>query len=113
MPVIYNNVSAAYSEVERTFEDAQDWTAHGVTTLSLYFYGPAENTGGQMYLKINGTKVNYNGSTDDLKAAQWVPWTVDLTSLGVNVNKVRTLCIGIESAGVAGTLFFDDIQLLP
>ena len=113
MPLIYDNSTAAYSEVVQTFEDAQDWTDHGVTTLSLYFYGPAENTVGQMYLKINGTKVNYAGPMDDLKSGQWLPWTVDLSSLGVNLKKVKTLCIGIENAGISGTLFVDDIQLLP
>jgi len=113
MPLIYDNSTAAYSEVVQTFEDAQDWTDHGVTTLSLYFYGPAENTVGQMYLKIDETKVNYAGSMDDLKSGQWMPWTVDLSSLGVNLKKVKTLCIGIENAGITGTLFVDDIQLLP
>ncbi len=113
MPVIYNNASAAYSEVERMFEDPRDWTAHGVTTLSLYFYGLAENTVGPMYLKINGTKVYYNGSVDDLKGAQWLPWAVEMPSLGVNLKEVKTLSIGIENTGISGTLFFDDIQLLP
>ena len=30
MPLTYNNATAAYSEAERTFDVAQDWTAHGV-----------------------------------------------------------------------------------
>ncbi|MEN6576953.1 MAG: discoidin domain-containing protein [Phycisphaerales bacterium] len=113
MPLAYNNTAAAYSEATRTFDNPQDWTAHGVTKLSLYFYGAAENTAGQMYLKINGTKVNYSGAADDLKTAGWLQWTVDLGSLGVNLKKTSTLSIGIENAGITGTLFFDDIQLLP
>jgi len=113
MPFAYDNTTAASSEAEATFEEPQDWTAHGVTRLSLYFYGAAENTPGQMYLKINGAKVDYTGSADDLKAAGWLPWTFDLGSLGLNLKKINTLCIGMGNPGVSGTLFFDDIQLLP
>jgi len=113
MPLTYDNTSAAYSEAELTFDDAQDWTAHGVKTLSLYFYGPAENTTGQLYVKINGTRVNYAGAADDLKKAQWTQWTIDLSPLGVNLESIKTLGIGIEGASALGKLFIDDVQLLP
>ncbi|MHC4680747.1 MAG: LamG-like jellyroll fold domain-containing protein, partial [Planctomycetota bacterium] len=40
MPLFYDNTgTASYSEVERTFSVAQDWTAHGAETLMLYFRG--------------------------------------------------------------------------
>ena len=113
MPLTYDNAAAAYSEAEYSFDGPQDWTAHGVKTLSLYFYGPAENIVGQLYLKIDGTKVNYAGAADDLKAAQWSQWTIDLASLGLNLKNIRTLCVGIEGAGATGKLLIDDIQLLP
>ncbi len=121
MPLAYDNTTAASSEAAIAFETPQDWTAHGVKTLSLYFYGPAENTAGQMYLKINGTKVAYAGAAGDLSAAQWTQWTVDLSSLGLNLATIRTLALGVEPdaqrpsgpEGATGTLFIDDIQLLP
>jgi len=113
MPLAFDNTSATYSEAERTFDAAQDWTAHGVKTLALHFYGPAENTVGQLYLKINGTKVAYAGPADDLKKAEWAQWSVDLPSLGINLKSVRTLTVGIEGTGATGTLFIDDVQLLP
>ncbi len=113
MPLAFDNATAAYSEAERTFDAPQDWTAHGVKTLSLYFYGPAGNTVGQLYLRVNGTKTAYAGPADDLKKAEWVQWTVDLPSLGANLTSVRTLTVGIEGAGASGTLFIDDVQLLP
>jgi len=40
MPVEYNNVvTPYYSEIERTWTTAQDWTLNGVTDLSLWFRG--------------------------------------------------------------------------
>jgi hypothetical protein len=113
MPLAFDNATAAYSEAELTFDAPQDWTAHGVKTLSLYFYGPVENIVGQLYLKVNGTKVAYSGAADGLKQGEWAQWSVDLPSLGLNLASVRTLTLGVEGAGASGMLFFDDIQLLP
>jgi regulation of enolase protein 1 (concanavalin A-like superfamily) len=40
MPFEYNNVKTPYfSEAEREFSPAQDWTVHGADTLTLYFRG--------------------------------------------------------------------------
>jgi hypothetical protein len=40
MPLEYNNVKTPfYSETERTFDTAQDWTGNGATHLGLWFYG--------------------------------------------------------------------------
>ncbi|MCH8120598.1 MAG: discoidin domain-containing protein, partial [Planctomycetes bacterium] len=66
MPFFYSNTGgAAYSEGERTFAVPQDWTAAGVQTLSLYFHGTAGNTG-QMYVKINGSKIPYDGAAGNI-----------------------------------------------
>ncbi len=113
MPLSYDNSTAAYSEAEGTFDPSQDWTAHGAKTLSLYFYGPAANKGGQLYLKVDGKKAAYAGAAADLNKAQWVQWTVDLAPLGVNLKKVTSLIIGVEGAGTSGVLFLDDVQLRP
>ncbi len=40
MPLSYDNTASPYySEAERTFGAAQDWTAHGADTLSIHFQG--------------------------------------------------------------------------
>ena len=40
LPIEYNNVKPPYySQVTRTFDTPQDWTAHGVTDLTLYYRG--------------------------------------------------------------------------
>jgi hypothetical protein len=114
MPLLYdNNASPFHSEAERSFDPPRDWTAHGVTTLSLSFRGREENAAGQLYLKINGTRVEYAGAADDLKSTEWIEWNVDLRPLSVPLNAVRTLAIGVSGSGASGTLFIDDIRLYP
>jgi regulation of enolase protein 1 (concanavalin A-like superfamily) len=39
MPVAYDNTGLAYSEAERTWRTAQNWTTNGADTLNLYFRG--------------------------------------------------------------------------
>ena len=110
MPLAYDNTAATYSEAERTFDVPQDWTAHGATMLLLFFRGQAVNTPAQLYLKIDGTRVDYTGAADDLTKEEWMPFSVDLSSLGLDPRNVRKLCIGIEG-GAAGRLLVDDIRL--
>jgi hypothetical protein len=113
MPLAYANTgTAAYSEAERTFAVAQDWTKGGAATLVLYFHGTADNTG-QLYVKINGSKVVYDGDAADIAKPQWKQWNIDLASVGTNLQNVTKLSIGIDGNGASGTLYFDDILLYP
>jgi len=105
MPFFYDNIgAAAYSEGERTFAVPQDWTATGVQTLVLYFHGSPGNTG-QLYAKVNGSKVVYDGDAADMQRG-WQPWNIELA-----LQSVTTLAIGIDGNGASGTLYFDDIRL--
>ncbi|MHC4509910.1 MAG: LamG domain-containing protein, partial [Planctomycetota bacterium] len=113
MPLFYSNTGGAtYSEGARTFAVVQDWTEHGVKTFGLYFYGTAGNTG-QMYVKINGTKVPYDGQAANIARAGWQPWNIDLTVSGLNLQSVSSLAVGIDGNGASGTLYVDDIRLYP
>lgn len=107
-PLQYNNTTAALSEVTRTLAP-QNWTEHGVKTLGLWFYGAAGNTG-QLYVKVNGSKVAYDGDAADLRRG-WQAWNIDLSSFGVNLQSVTSLAIGVEGSGATGTLLLDDIRL--
>ena len=71
MPLKYDNTAKSFSEAMRTFDPAQNWTASGVKSLSLFFQGAAADNGGQLYVKINGTKVSYNGNASDLAKPAW------------------------------------------
>ncbi|MCX5644318.1 MAG: protein kinase [Phycisphaerae bacterium] len=111
LPLAYDNSNAALSEAVRTFDHAQDWTAGGIKTLSLWFQGVAGNTG-QLYVKINGTKVPYDGAASNLAKPAWTVWNIDLSKL-TGLNKATSLTIGIEGAGAKGRLYLDDICLYP
>ncbi len=113
MPLFYDNSGpATYAEAKRTFDDAQDWTTRGIKSLSLYFRGNAGNKG-NLYVKINNTKVPYDGETGDIGAALWLPWNIDLSAVGGNLSKVASLAVGVEGAGAAGVVYIDDLRVYP
>ncbi|MHC4488719.1 MAG: LamG-like jellyroll fold domain-containing protein [Planctomycetota bacterium] len=112
MPFFYANTGgAAYSEAELTVSPPQDWTAGGAKILSLWFFGDPENTPGQMYVKVNGIKVAYDGNAGNLLLPSWQVWNIDLASVGTNLQNVTTVSIGIDGNGASGKLLFDDIGL--
>jgi hypothetical protein len=111
MPLSFNNTGGfAVSEATRTFDSAQDWTKHGIATLVLYFYGDPANAAGQVYAKINTTKVLYNAATNAIKTPYWTQWNIPLASVGTNLKAVTKLSIGVEGSG-KGILYVDDIRL--
>ncbi len=113
MPLQYDNTAAPnYSETTRTFDIPQNWKASGIKSLSLYFQGAAGN-GGQLYVKINGTKVPYNGDAGDIAKTAWLPWNIDLSTVGGNLSSVTKLTIGVDGSGVTGKVLIDDIRLYP
>jgi len=114
MPFFYNNTSgAAYSDAELTLSPPQDWTIGGAKTLSLWFAGDPNNTPGQMYVKVNGSKVTYDGDATNLTVGGWQAWNIELASFATNLQNVTKLGIGIDGSGATGKLFFDDIRLYP
>ncbi len=110
MPLFYDNTSATFSET--TLSLSQDWTASAVKSLSLWFRGASGNTG-QLYAKINGVKVVYDGDAGDIALATgWLPWNIDLSSLGVDVSGIKSLTLGVAGTG-SGVVYIDDIRLYP
>jgi hypothetical protein len=94
-----------------------DWTKAGVKVLTLYFYGDPDNTAGapgQMYVKLNGVDVSYDGDDSDIQEASWHEWNIELSSLvGVDLQSVTKIIIGIGNVGASGIVYFDDIRLYP
>ena len=105
MPVYYDG---AGSQVDLPL-DGQDWTANGLQTLSIAFHGTAGNTG-QLYAKINNTKLVYDQDPADIANGSWLVWQVDLSSVS-GLSNVTQLSIGVDGAGAAGVLYLDDIAL--
>jgi len=110
-----------YSEVTANISDLPiggDWTAAGVKALSIHFYGDANNIATeQLYVKVNGAKVLYDGDMADIAEASWHQWNIDLSLLATDLTNVTQITIGFgdENNTVArdarGIVFFDDIRL--
>jgi Concanavalin A-like lectin/glucanases superfamily len=111
MPLSYDNAGVATAEAE--LDLAQDWTASGIQSLSLSFHGDADSSGGQLYVKINGTMVAYDGPAVDLTRETWQVWNIDLAASGASLDDVSSLVVGVEGAGASGIVYIDDIRLYP
>jgi len=121
MPYFYNNSGLSgktnYSEAQVDISELAntDWTKAGVKTLTLYFYGdPANSASEQMYVKINGVEVPYDGDASNLTHGIWQQWDIDLSSLvGIDLQNVTEMIIGFRDGGGSGVVYFDDIRLNP
>jgi len=122
MPYFYNNSGLAgkanYSEVEVDISElgiGSDFTRASVKTLTLNFYGdPGNSAGEQMYLKINGVEVLYDGASSNLTHGIWQPWNIDLSSfVDVDLQNVTEIIIGFKNGGGSGVVYFDNIRLNP
>jgi hypothetical protein len=117
MPFFYDNSTADYSEATANvaaLQVGQDWTRHGIKALTLRFFGDPNNAVQQMYVKVNGSKVVYDGDAENLKRIGWQMWYIDLAALGVSLSNVTELSIGFERSGAVGgqgVVYFDGIRL--
>jgi len=117
VPLFYDNTVATYSEVTANLaalQVGQDWTRHGIKALTLRFSGDPTNVVQQMYVKLNGTKVAYDGSAENTRLASWQMWYIDLASISVSLNNVTELAIGFEHIGAVGgqgVVLLDGIRL--
>ena len=117
-PFAYNNTTASYSEITVSTSDlavGRDWTKDDVQVLTLWFYGDPNNAvTEQLYAKLNGVKINYDGDAANLATAGWTQWNIDLSAFGINLANVTELSIGLERIGNSsgsGLLLIDDIRL--
>jgi hypothetical protein len=77
--------------------------------LVLAFRGTEGNTG-QLYVKINNTKIPYDRDPADIMRPAWHAWYIDLSNV-VGLQSVTDLSIGVDGANASGLLYLDDIQL--
>ncbi|MFC1603725.1 discoidin domain-containing protein [Planctomycetota bacterium] len=112
LPIWFDNTTVFYSEATR-FVDNEDWTRHGIESLSLYFRKGADNTGGsQVYVKINDKDVSYQEPADvppGWQTAQWVQWIIDLSEFDTDLTNVTNIMVGVKGASAKGVLYVDDI----
>jgi hypothetical protein len=120
MPLDFNNVVAPfYSEAEREFATAQDWTAGGATALLLYVRGRSANNATPVYVRVEDASKNaatvVHPDPTFAATTKWRQWRIPLTDFaGVNPARIKKLCLGTGDktvAGVKGILYIDDIEL--
>jgi hypothetical protein len=116
-----------YSEAERIFDTAQDWTEADVEILTLYFYGDPNNDANsteQMYAAVNdgsGDRVIQYGyyvdeDISDIKRDEWHEWNIALADFGATLTNIEKMYIGFGDRddpveGGVGYVYFDDIRL--
>ncbi|MHC4432605.1 MAG: hypothetical protein ACYTBS_12270, partial [Planctomycetota bacterium] len=120
MPYFYDN-NLKTSEATLTLVYPRDWTADGVTKLSLWFRGDYDNSAERMFVALNGTAVVYHADPAVTQIAKWTEWVIDLqefASQGANLTNVNTITIGLGTKnpgapgpGGSGKMLFDDIRL--
>jgi hypothetical protein len=122
MPLDYNNVNDPFfSEATCEWSTAQNWTVHGVDTLTLHFRGAATNGPERLYVRLtDSTGKTATVAHPDAAAAtatEWTEWKIPLSSFtGVSASKIKTMVIGLgnrdnPTPGGAGRLFIDDIWI--
>ena len=118
MPLEYNNVQPPfYSETERTFDTAQNWTANGADSLSLWVQGVATNSPSDLYVIVEDStgKTATVTNTTAVTSAGWTLWVIPQSDLmGVNMAKVKKMTLGVGSRispikGGTGLVYIDDI----
>jgi hypothetical protein len=117
--MFYNNGKAGVVKSEVIAQTADlpigttNWTSGNPDTLVIWFRGDPNNpVTDQMYVKLNSTKVIYNGAVSDITRTAWTKWEVPLA--GINLGNISSITIGLEkigSTGGSGVLYLDDIQL--
>jgi len=111
-----------YSEIEADtsyLAIGRDWTKAGVKALTLWFYGDSNNDASateQMYVKLNGAKVLYDGSMSDIGEPSWHEWNIDMSKSGIDLSNITEIAIGFgdqtnTTPGGSGVVYFDDIRL--
>jgi hypothetical protein len=105
-----------FSEATLMLVFPRDWTAHGVTKLSLWLVGAPGSDPDRVFVAVNGNPVYH----DDPAATQtpiWQEWVIDLAAFGTDLTNVNTITIGVGTKGVPGTagsgaVYIDDIRLI-
>jgi len=118
MPYSYDN-NLKTSEATLTLVYPRDWTAEGVTKLSVWFRGDSANSAERMFVALNGTALVYHDDASVTQMPGWNNWIIDLSRFadqGADLAIVNTITLGLgtkdsPSAGGSGKMYFDDIRL--
>jgi len=122
-----NQFEPYFTEIMRTFDSPQDWTAQSVDELSLSFVGEHENMEHLMYLTLEDTagqsfRVEHP-YTYACQSDSWRQWTIALGLFSdgdVDLTSVKKITIGLgdgTNSGQGGEdrdhIYIDQIVLCP
>ena len=122
-----NQYPPYFTEITRTFESSQDWTAQSVEELSLSFVGEHENMEHLMYLTLEDASGQSfrveNPYTHACQSDSWRQWTTALglfSDGGVDLTSVKKITIGLgDGTGSAQSgedrdhIYIDQVILRP
>jgi len=114
----YDNANKT-SEATLTLVWPRDWTLQGVTKLSLWVRGRSANAADRIFVALKGTAVVYHDDPAATQLGGWNEWVIDLAAFGVDLANVNSITLGIGTknapapGGGTGTVYFDDIRLVP
>jgi len=124
MPLFYTNETGVTSSEAALTLTTRDWTEEGVSQLSLWLRGSANNTAEPIYVAVsNAAGAPAIVANDDPAVAQkgaWTQWLIPLQAIadqGINLTNVDKIAIGLGTksgmavVGGTGTIFIDDIAL--
>jgi hypothetical protein len=125
MPLSYNNAATPYySQAELTWPTPQDWTVHGVDTLTLSYQGDAANSEATLYVmledKSGRSGMSLTPNTAALLTTTWQQWDIPLSTFsaaGVDLRAVKTLYLGVGNPKTpvpdgTGQMYIDDIRVI-
>ncbi len=104
-----NQFDPYFTEITRTFDSSQDWTAKSVNELSLSFVGEHENMEHLMYLTLEDASGQSfrveHPYTHACQSDSWRQWTIDLIQFsdgGVDLTSVKKITIGLGDGTDSG-----------
>lgn len=130
LPFYYHNgEEASYSQMDRYFSLAQDWTRRGIRDLQLRFAGDPGNTvlaSDRLYVRLADQAGREHwvffsdpGLDTLLQAPEWHVWSIPLSQFGqqgVQLDDIAQFSVGLgdpisPQPGGDGIVYFDAIHL--
>jgi len=120
MPMEYDNSTALFSEVTRTFDPPLDLTKGSPESLCLYFCGAPDNDAQPIYLVLKDVlgseKGVPQGNPEATLVLEYEQWVIPMSDLsGLDLAQIESMTIGAgdpdsaQPSGAKGKVYIDNI----
>jgi len=119
-----NGYHPRYSEIERRWDELQNWAGTGADTLSIWYRGAASNAAQPLYMVLEDcyeviAVVEHPAGSQAVQAEEWSQWTIPLSQFedaGLMLSRIVKIYMGVGNRdkpryGGEGALYIDDITL--